>query len=101
MHGLDAYRMWLHKGGETMHQFDVIASESITDDLHFALDHASHVAEQLRHRRTQTRGIDIGVSPVELWLGVQTADGLAKGLGGNRPGFDTDAADTLLLFNHH
>ena len=38
-----------------MHQFDVIASESVADDLHFALHHASDLAEKLRHSGTHTR----------------------------------------------
>src|SRR5215468_10409267 len=101
MHGVDPHRMWLHKGGETVHQFDVITSESVADDMHFTLYHTSNVAEKLRHSGTYTRGIHLWVSAVEMWLGVQRAYRLAKGLGGNRPGFDADAADTLLLFDHH
>src|SRR5262249_24686548 len=100
MHGIDSHRMWLDKGGETMHQMDVIGSKPIGDDLHFALHHASNVADQLWHSGTYTRGIYIWVSAVEVWLGVQTAYRLAKSLGGNRPGFDADAADTLLLFDY-
>ena len=101
MHGIDAYRMWFHKGGEPMVQFDVIASERVTDDLHFTLHHTSDVAEKLRHRGTHPWGIHIGVRPVELGLGIQTAYRLAKGFGGNRPRFDAGTTDTLLFFDHN
>ena len=84
-----------------MHQVDVIPSESVADDLHFAVHHVSNLAEKLRHRGTPPHGIRLGVRAVELWLGGQTAYRLAKGLGGNRPGGDADAADPRLLFDHH
>jgi hypothetical protein len=84
-----------------MHQVDVIPSESVADDLHFALHHVSNLAEKLWHRGTPPHGIRLGVRAVELWLGGQTAYRLAKGLGGNRPCCDVDAADTRLLFDHH
>src|SRR5262245_31968802 len=46
-------------------------------------------------------GIHIGVRPVERWLSIEATYRLAKGLGGNRPRFDADPTDTLLLFDHH
>src|SRR5712691_3030445 len=92
--------MRLHKGRQPMHQVDVITSKRIADDMHFALHHTPDVADEMRHRGTRARDIGICVSPVEVWLGIQTTYRLAKGLRGNRPGFDTDAADTLLFFDH-
>ena len=47
MHSVDSYRMRLHKGGETMDQFNVITSESVADDMHFTLYDASDVADKL------------------------------------------------------
>src|SRR5262245_19892252 len=92
--------MRFHKGGEPMHQVDVITSKRIADDLHFALHHTPDVADEMRHRGTRARSIGICISPVEVWLGVEAMHGLAKGLRGNCPCLDTDAADTLLFFDH-
>src|SRR5215471_14157812 len=92
--------MRLNKGRHTMHQVDAVPSERIADDVYFALHHAPDVAEEMWHSGTRARDIGIYLHLVKLGLDGQTAHRLAKGLRGNGPGFDADATDTLLFFDH-